>query len=230
MTFLELVQRLRRRCRVAGTGPTTVIGQSEEYARLVDWTNEAWMEIQLERPDWKWMRNSMTFPTVSGQPTYTLAQIESTGSGFSNFGNWELESFRNYVTATGTNSEITMDWIPYDNWRDVYAFSANRNVTTRPVEFSISPVLGVCLGPFPNSDYTISGDYFKVATEMTLDADVPALPEAFHMAIVYRAMMFYGVSEAATEVYDEGAELFKKMMRRVEWQQLPMMMQAGALA
>jgi len=230
MKFLDLVQRLRRRCRVSGTGPSTVLNQNEEYARLVDWTNEAWMQIQLERPDWKWMRGSMTFPTVAAQSTYTLAQIEATGSGFTNFGNWDKDTFRNYATASGTNSETEMNWLNYDNWRNVYAFGGNRNTQTRPTEFAISPALGICLGPFPADGYTISGDYFKKASEMTADADIPLLPTEFHMAIVYKAMMFYGASEAASEVYEEGQDLYQKMMRRVEWQQLPAMQSAEALA
>lgn len=230
MNFLQLTQRLRRKCRVTGTGPATVISQQEEYARLVDWVNEAWMMIQRKRPDWSWMRNSMSFPTVAGQATYTLAQIESTGTGFANFGNWEKETFRNYVTATGTNSEYPMSWIPYDAWRDLYQFGATRNTTTRPTQFTISPGLGIGLGCTPIDGYTITGDYFKVASEMALDADIPDLPAQFHMAIVYRAMMFYGVSEAAPEIYDEGATNFKVIMAELELQQMPYVHIAGALA
>ena len=124
MNFLQLVQRTRRKCRVTGTGPTTVVSQAEEYARLVDFVNEAWMWLQLKRPDWRWMRNSMSFPTVSGQAVYTLAQIESTGAGFSNFGNWDKDSFRNYVTSVGTDSEFLMTWTDYDNWRSLMAVRA----------------------------------------------------------------------------------------------------------
>ena len=230
MNFLELVQRAKRKCRVAGAAPTTVINQAEEFARLVDATNEAWMWLQLKRADWHWMRYSMSFPAVSGQATYTLAQIEATGSGFSYFGNWEKNSFRNYVTSVGTNSEFLMAWTDYDNWRDVYQYGATRNTLTRPTEFTILPALGIGLGCTPAAGYTISGDYFKVATEMALDADIPALPKQFHMAIVYKAMMFYGVSESSPEIYDEGKAEFDTMMARIELQQLPAMGEGGTLA
>jgi hypothetical protein len=46
MNFLQLAQRTRRKCRIAGTGPTAVTNQSEEYSRVLDWVNEAWMIIQ----------------------------------------------------------------------------------------------------------------------------------------------------------------------------------------
>jgi hypothetical protein len=230
MNMLQLVQRLRRKCRVSGAGPSSILNQNEEYARLVDMVNEAWMELQLERPDWRWMRASMSFPTVAGQDTYTLAQIAATGAGLANFGNWDAQTFRNYVTATGTNSEVLMDPREYDDWRNLYQLGANRNTQSRPIEFSITPLHSIALGPAPAAGYTVSGDYFKVASEMTADTDIPSLPDQFHMAIVYKAMMFFGVSEAAPEVYDEGQTEFKKMLRRISMHQLPNMMQAGALA
>ena len=202
MNFLALCNRLKRKARVTGAAMTSVsTTQAEEFARLVDFTNEAWMFLQRKRPDWKWMRYSMTFPTVAAQPTYTLAQIESTGSGFTNFGNWSRDTFRCYTTAVGTNDEV-----------------------------EITPELGIGLGCTPAVGYTISGDYYKVATEMTAIDDTPSLPSQFHMAIVYRAMMLYGVSESAPEIYDEGAANFKAIMQEIEGQQLTEIGIAGALA
>jgi len=230
MNFLSIVQRLQRKCRVTGSGVTSVTNQSGEYARLVDWTNEAWMYLQMLYPNWRWMRYSMSFPTVAGQSTYTLAQIQSTGTGFSDFGNWDVETFRNYQTSIGTKSECDMDCINYDDWRDVYQFGSARTMQSRPTQFTITPALGIGLGCTPAAGYTISGDYFKVATEMAANDDTPALPTQFHMAIVYKAMMYYGVSEAKPEVYDEGEMEFARMLNRLEMQQLPDISFGGALA
>ena len=230
MNFLELANRTKRKCRVTGVAMTTVISQAEEFARLIDFINAGWMDIQMTRPDWKWMRNSMTFPTVAGQATYTLAQIESTGSGFANFGNWDLDTFRSYTTSVGTNDETPMSWMPYDVWRDTYQMGATRNTQTRPNQFTLTSLLGIGLGCTPADGYTISGDYYKVATEMALDADTPSLPSQFHMAIVYRAMMFYGVSEASAEIYDEGKEEFVRMMSRIALHQGSMMSVGRPLA
>ena len=230
MNFLEIVQRIKRRCRVTGSVPVTVVGLNEEFARLVDFADESWMYIQLLRPDWKWMRYSMSFPTVAGQATYTLAQIKATGTGFSNFGNWEQDTFRNYLTAVGTNSEFLMGWIPYDVWRDAYQYGAIRQTQTNPTQLTITPALGIGLGCAPLAGYTITGDYNKVATEMVANTDIPGLPSQFHMAIVYKAMMHYGVSEAKPEIYDEGEKEFRIMLARIELQQLPEMLICGPLA
>lgn len=230
MNKLELANRLKRKCRVTGSAMTTTISQNEEFARLVDFVNESWMYLQLMRPDWKWMRNSMTFPTVAAQATYTLTQIESTGSGFTNFGNWDRDTFRCYTTAVGTNDENEISWLPYDQWRDTYQIGATRSTETRPTQFTITPALGIGLGCTPAAGYTISGDYYKVATELAADIDTPSLPSQFHMAIIYRAMMFYGVSESSPEIYDEGKAEFDRMMARINLQQLPEIGICGAMA
>lgn len=192
---------------------------------MIDWVNESWMFIQSMRPDWLWMRNSMTFTTVLNQPTYTLAQI-----GITDFGNWDLQTFRNYVTATGLTSEFEMEYLQYDDWRDKYQFGAPRFSPTRPVEFTVTPNLSIGLGPVPLDGYTISGDYFKIPTEMATDADVPGLPLQYHMLIIYKAMMFYGASEAAPEVYQEGQDEFNKMIFRIMVNQLDDMTLSGPLA
>lgn len=231
MNLLEICNRIKRKCRITGAAMTSVsTTQAEEFARVVDWANEAWMLLQRKRPDWKWMRYSMTFPTVAAQPTYTLAQIQATGSGFSDFGNWARDTFRCYTTSVGTNDEVEITWLPYDQWRDVYQIGANRATETRPTQFTITPALGIGLGCTPAAGYTISGDYYKVATEMAAIDDTPSLPSQFHMAIVYRAMMLYGVSESAPEIYDEGAANFKAIMQEIEGQQLTEIGIAGALA
>ena len=225
MNKLELVQRLRRKCGVTGADPTSLTGQPEDIARLIDWINEAWMDIQLQRQDWHWMREAFSVALTNGQATYTPAQC-----GITSFGNWAIDNFRNYVTATGTQSEIFMDYVAYESWRDTYYYGANRSVYTRPIVATITPDKQLALGPIGSDAYTVTGSYYKLATEMATDSATPSLPEQFHMAIVYRAMMFYGAFEAAQEVYSEGDAEFKKMMSRITLNQLPDMDFGGALA
>jgi len=227
MNYVQLVGRLRRKCRVIGSNPATLISQPEEINRLADWINEAWMEIQLTKNDWSWMRSTFSFTTVNGQISYTPVQA---GIAANTFANWKRDSMRNYPTATGTSGEIQMDYRGYDSWRDMYQFGANRNVYTRPTEISITPDKQLALGPIGASGYTIVGEYFTVASELVADTDTPSLPSQFHMAIVYKAMMYYGASESAQEVYQEGETEFKRMMGRIMIDRLPEITVGGALA
>lgn len=226
MTFLELVRTLRRRCRVAGSGPVSVINQNEEYSRLIDWIQEAWRDIQTVREDWEWMRASASFTTVAGKFLYTPQE-----AGLTDWGNWTRDTWRSYNTAAGINGEIRMSYLDYDVFRDVYQIGATRDTLSQPNIITIAPNKSVGFGPTPAAGYTITGDYYREPGLMPLVNDfVPYLPARFHMAIVYRAMMFYGMSEAAPEVYQEGNNEFDRIMTRMQLNQMPEIYGAPALA
>lgn len=219
MNFLELTKRLCRECGVNTANLTTVVSQSGEALRMVDWLNAAWMDIQGKHHDWGWLRASTSFATVAGQATYTPAQ-----AGVTNFGSWVRDSFKNYPTATGTDAEVEMGYIGYDAWRHKYQLGSARTATSQPYEFTITPAKAIGLGPVPAAGYTVTADYFASPTEMSLDADIPSLPTHYHLAIVYRAMMMYGAFEAAAEVYQRGEMEYTRLMRRMENDRLPEIM------
>ena len=116
-TFLEICQRTARECGVHHTStqlPTTVVVQTGELLRIVEWVSEAWFTIQNLHDDWRFQRREATFATVAGQAEYTLAQCGLSGSTFQG---WVQGTFRNYLTATGFPSEAYMDDLNYDVWR-----------------------------------------------------------------------------------------------------------------
>lgn len=226
MTYLQIVQRL---CRECGAGNvTSVVSQSGEARRMCDWANSAWMDIQAARPDWGWMRTSASFPTVAGQATYAIGTAAGeVGVSASSFGSWVKDSFRSYLTASGTSAEQFVDYMEYEDWRNLYQFGSNRTSQSQPIEFTITPAKAIGLGSVPLVGYTITGDYFACPTEMSADADIPSLPAHYHMAIVYRAMMMYGAFESAQEVYQRGTNEFKLMMNRIENDRTPDMSIGG---
>lgn len=231
MTYLELAQKLRRKCRVIGSGPTAVTGQSEEYQRLLDFINEAWLYIQRKHEDWRFLRKSASCTTVTGQYAYS----PTTDFALTDFAYWALDyenndTFRNYVTSAGPRSEIYMIPIDYDDWRDRYQYGAIRYTYTRPLEIALAPNNSLVVGPTAIEGYTILGDYYSIPTEMVNATDTPSMPEQFHWAIIYKAMMLYGASEAAPEVYDDGENEFKKIMAILERNQLRRVSMPGGLA
>lgn len=225
MNFLAIVQRTASKC---GAGaPASVLNQTGNNLRLVNWVNEAWMDIQSAHPDWGWMRTSLTpFATVAGKQTYAPAADLL----LTDFGVWARDSFRVYQTAQGINSETFLWYIPYDAWRDTYLKGALRTTTSRPIHVTVTPDKSLAFGPITADGYSIVGDYFKIPTEMAADADIPSLPVQYHLAIVYAAMIKYGNFYSAPEVIKEGLENFQKLMARMNIDRLPDMRMGGSLA
>jgi hypothetical protein len=223
-------------CGISGT-LTTTQNQTGEMLRIVTWVNQAWNELQTEHDDWDWSRASnilgsgASFTTVAGQASYPFGTGPGTnGILRDNFNKWDRETFRNYTTSVGFTNEMFLDYVPYDVWRDAYMLGAMRNVQTRPVAFAIGPDKSICLGPPPNDQYTITGDYFMAPTDMSADTDLPkGLPTNYHMMIPYYAMMTYAGYESAPEVYQRGLAGYKSNLSALEAIQIPEMTFGGSL-
>jgi hypothetical protein len=230
MNFLALTQKLVEKCGMSGNGPVSVAGQTGEMKRAVNWINEAWLNIQEMREDWDWMRGSVSFQTVPQKAAYTAQE-----AGISDLAEWLMNtsicSFRTYDTNVGVASEIFLNFINYNNYRDTYLYGNMRLSYARPLYVTVTPDMSIALGQIPDSaNYTIVGDYFKTPSQMTLDADIPALPSRFHMLIVYQAMIYYGEYEQDDYVRQTAKENFNAMLSRMTVAQLPEMVAGGALA
>jgi hypothetical protein len=225
MNFLQLVQRLRRECGVSGSDPVTVLNQTGEMKRLVDWINSAWMDIQNTHADWFFLRTPVSFNSVVGQQSYTAAQ-----AGITALGSYKIDSFRLYSQSLGASNEMILPFKPYDDFRNLYMFGANRTLQQRPVFFTVDQQKNFLLGPLPDDVYVVNGEYYLQPSEMAANADTPSMPSQYHMAIVYRAMMHYGEYEAAPEVYQHGEIEFQKLMFRMEVDQLPQLSFGAPLA
>lgn len=239
MNRLSLINSLIQECGVSG-GPlvTAESGLTGSLSRCASWIDAAWNEIQTAHDDWDWMRSSnvlgqgASFVTVAGQASYPLGTGAGTvGIAADDFGQWDRYTFRCYTTTVGTRDETFLDDIPFDTWRNSYMYGANRSVQTRPVAIAIGPDQSVNCGPPSNGLYTITGDYWLPASAMTDDDDVPTgLPTRFHMAIVYKAMLKYGLYESAPEVFDRGKLEYKPLFNQLEALRAPQVSFAGALA
>lgn len=221
-TFIQLATRLRTECGVSGTN-TTVSGATGEWGRLCGWIEQAWTELQEENPDWQWMRKTVTFNTVANQGEYTPVQ-----AGVTDLGAWRNNSFRLYLASAGVGGERLLHDMDYNSFRDYYLLGSRKTTYSIPTEIAISPSKSLLLGLAPNDIYTVSGEYYKTPITLALDADMPELPAHFHNAIVYRAMMSYGMFESANEVYQRGEKQYRAMLNKIRYDQAPAVSRGGS--
>lgn len=225
MNLLQLANRALLEFGVTTQPLTTTVGQVGEIGLLISQLQSAWIDIQADHQDWDFMLASTSFETVAGQAVYT----HDTDIGLTDFGKWDTDTFRNYVTSVGDISEVFMDVVPYDTWRNSYQYGALRYTQSRPLQFTVTPEKAIGLGPVPTSDYTVTCNYFKAPSELASDTSSPSMPSQYHMAIVYRAMISWGMYQSAGELVQRGREEFDKTMRRLAIDRLPQMQFSGAL-
>lgn len=215
MTFLELCKRVRLEAGISGVGPVTVVNQSGEMGRIVAWANNAYEMLQLKRPNWNWLRAEFSFNTTAGQYAYTALQAGIT----ERFSQWDVGTIKSFRTSVGVSNEFELGELLYSRFRSVYMTGPQPEGT--PICFSLSPDQKLLLGPVPDGVFTVSGQYWKTPQALTVDADIPEIPEQFHMLIVWMALESYGLYESAGEVIARAQKNTSFYMGRLELNQLP---------
>lgn len=216
MNYLQLCQRLRMESIGDSGNETTVVDATGEWYRLCTWINQAWIEIQQDRADWNWMRGEASFNTIANQAEYPYV---SSPISVTNFSRWIGDSFRIYKDTQG--DEHSLQYMAYADFRDAYLISTYETTYSYPSVITVSPTDSLILALPPDDVYTVSGEYIKDVTELSVDADIPDLPSRYHMLIVYRAMQDYGVYESAPEVLQRGVALYEKMLNKLIFDETP---------
>jgi|TARA_Y100000310_G_scaffold151285_1_gene150852 hypothetical protein len=184
-TFLEICQKVARESgTISGVQPAAVTSQVGRLLEVVNWVIDAWHDIQSDRPNWLWMRKEFSDVTIA-----STAKYAATAWSLTSFSRWVVEPkvVTIYLTATGVSDEGELANITWATWRERYG--RGTQTEDRPVEYAISPDGQFCLGPIPDAVYTISGEYYEGRQTLAADGDIPNMPERFHDAIVWKALM-----------------------------------------
>ena len=195
MTFLELCQRLRQEVGAAGNGPANVASQSGGYARFVSWIATAWRELQNERRwafDW-------------AQTAIDLNAMDTEYSLPSDFDVWDAETLR----FAGAKINV----VP---WHEI-----DKDISGTFGRAAIAPDGVLHLNAPPDNEGGLTFEYWRTPQALTGNTDTPRMPERFHMAIVYRAMLQYALYENAQEVAQQAGRNMVKIETQMVESQLP---------
>jgi hypothetical protein len=220
--FLQLCQRASREANIPGTGPTTVTGQTGELGQMVSWVATAYEDIQNFHSNWAFLQESFSFLTEADKAEYTPLE-----AGITDLNEWYTSDFRIYEAVP---DEYYLVYEPWAIYRPSYQYGTLRTQTSKSRVITVKPNKNLFLWPIPNGIYTVNGQYFMQPDIMTDDSDIPIFPSNFHLAIVWRALMFYGANLAANEAYSHGRAEYKKIMRKMEVNRIEKMRYGAPLA
>lgn len=235
MTFLELVQALRRETAYSASGPTTVVDQSGMHERAVEWIKDNYTQLQNEQC-WRWLRKEFTLTTSSGDDSYAYGDCTdvATAAAITRFKKWALDDRYNppkcYLSSSGSGSEY---WLTYVNWeafRTIYQIGNQAN--SAPSHITVDPSDNIVIGPTPNDTYVITGEYHRSAQilDVTDGTDSPEMPSDYHMLIVYMAMEDAGMFDVADEIVARSRIKRNRLKHQLMSTQIPPMRKAGPLA
>ncbi len=227
-TFLELCQDVARESgTVSGTNPTAVASQTGRLLNIVEWTAEAWVQIQNLHADWRWMSQTFSGDTSVGTSQYTPAAWSIT-----DLRDWLRDDLVTgyqpntiYLVATGVSDEGALREISWQQWRTRWSRGTQTN--NYPSEYAISPDGQFSLGAVPDAVYRIQGEYRQAAVVLTADADIPGCPAAFHSIIVWRALMLLAEFDEGVEQGRAAAIKYGGLLESLQRNQLPIVSLGG---
>ena len=207
MNFLDLCQRLVQETGIADEGPATVTGQTGDMGRIVNWTNDAWLKIQSIRADWNWAWSTGMSTLTAATNTVTLpATVEtikrvSIGQGF-------------------------LQALDYNDFADNYRVIQNGD----PSVYAIKPDGTLCFSSKPTENKTVSYELYATPVALVNNTDVPAMPERYHILIVYEALRCYAQFDEAPELEKRAFLYYEEMLADLERDQLARIGAPEALA
>ena len=237
MDFLGLVKRLasetgtelQSKIESVVTPPAAAYGETKEHVtRLINWVQQAWLEIQEDQEQWNFMVKRGSMPLVRGQVSYPIAEIVNTGCE---------EVIYDYLIPFVAPRDYRYIWmvdgsqerpnpqicyyVPFEHFfgdRDRF----NDRAFGQPSRYSIDRdgCIVFDVSP-PSDDYHIEFEFKALPQELAEDTDLPrGLPNKYHMNIIYKAMIFYALFDEADKQVQRSSKLSRDWMNKLRRDQL----------
>jgi hypothetical protein len=208
MDFLSLCQRAVLESGISDTGPSSVSGQTSDLLRIVNWINDAWFELQASRNKWRWMIREGVIQVTEGNQAYVLPA-----------------DVKNLVDHTICLNSLRLNEIdpPSHN-------CSSSAQLTRPAAFHVNYKNQIVLNAIPDTNYTLSFDYFAKPKMLDENISAPSMSDEYHMIVVWGALKEYAMYDEAPELYQKSDMNYKRILLRLENDTLPQFELAGPLA
>jgi hypothetical protein len=220
MNFLEIAKRVRQECGISGDGPAAVQSQVGISAKLVAWVQTAYEEIQSLQP-WRYNWAEHTQALTAGVAVY--APVNDWGLDFRELATDPIYVYR---TQDGPRSK---HWLCHVSWAEMRDM-AQVGIQGVPVYCAMRPDTTIQFHPEPQDGLTAVIEYIKNPDTLVDNLDIPVMPARYHMAIVWRAVMYWCAHDENTALYGAANQQYQIILRKMWLSELPTIQMAGALA
>jgi hypothetical protein len=202
LNYLQLCQDLARE---AGTGafPGTVVGLNGRPLKIAGWVRQAWIEIQNDRDEWRWLQDNFEGTVLAGVDAY-----EASDFGLTRFSNWKpgrnpktgVHKFTIQAASASRATEAGIEYVPLDLFSESYQRGANAGRVGSPIAYTVDDRDRLVFWPTPDASYVVRGLYRKSAQQLLNSDDVPEIHESHHKIIVWKGLLLMSPSD---ETYDQ---------------------------
>lgn len=204
MNFLELCKKTRHESRVSGSGPATVESQTGILGDVVEAVRDAWIELQHYHSEWRFLEHTKNAVLIAGTGEY-------------HFGDLGINDFKTLKSIF-----VNGDKLQRITWERYVEISQSlQSETGRPCNYCISPSGSLVVSPVPDKLYQVLVHYYSTPQRLIKNADVPNIPESYHSAIIWRAVMDLSANESDSVIYQKAASKYEFEFDRLAGDFLP---------
>lgn len=197
MNFIQLVQKAIRYSGARIDAPSSVSDATGLARDFVDYVNDAWRDIQMERPEW-YFRTKAIEVDLDKSILEKGQKLSRTAITPPSSGSWNFISLYNVhvIDPDDERDQPTpLRFVPfnfyYSRWGKSEAqLDANENIEQegRPQRFTIAPTGEVWINPIPDKRYVMHFFGPNRIQQLCDDCDEPFFPPEYHDMIVWRAI------------------------------------------
>lgn len=230
MEYIELVKRAIRYSGARIDAPSSVSTATGLAADFVDYVNDAYRDIQMERPEW-YFRMMPRELEISEQlldkgQKVKPSDIQAPASPSWNFVALYDIFIKESDKADDQPSSIT--FIPWNNCHNRWGRSEAQldtnealEIKGRPQRFTIAPNGEMWLNPIPDKSYVMHFMGPNKVQKLCDDCDQPYMPEEYHDMIVWRAVRDYAMYQQDAAMMEKARIRYLPLKKSLDAEYLP---------
>lgn len=196
-----------------GSGPSSVVNQSGEFARVVNWIADACQDIDNKWEDWRYLWNRYTG---------TLSASESTPSAITQSGvivrRWKTKSLKYRIANPLASTWSRVSYMDFQDFEDV--IDPDTAIAGAPTYWTVMPDNSIQFDKPADQDYDLKGEFYRSPPVLANNNDTPLMPPDYHRIIIVRALMYYANREDAPELINASISEFPDILEKLESSQL----------
>ena len=208
MNFKKIVSKVNLHAGLQGSVSSVEATDYQEY--LAEAVRSAWVDLQNEREDWKFMWETDTFSTSAGINEYSNASIMTAAGNTWGVAKWKLDAF-----YKDSDKMTEVEWEFYRDNEDGLKEADSKSFVIKEFRDAGIIILG------SEAIHSIQTEYYRTPQELLSNTDIPLLPEEFHYILVWKALEDVAAYLGNSAIYERHSWKYDTLINKLMKSQVP---------
>jgi len=195
MNFLDICKKVNQLGQLQGS--LSSVSATGYQGELVEVVRKSFLDIQLYRKDWNFLKQSITFSTVEDE-----------------YSNSDVAEWKKDMILYGHRPLQVLDFDTYSK------IDLSQETPGIPAYVTIRPNDKALLFNPLDAEYSITAHYYRKPQELVNNTDIPILPSEHHYLIVYAALSNL-TSYISSDIYQVSLNNYNIGMGQLMRKELP---------